>query len=259
MTAQQLEAFLDYHKSKLENSSDDKFIKNIEAFTQELVAVEDYRPDTLNQNKLNDYKAYFSISQKRYLAIKELDSNNKLIKYEPQSSSDFSSTLPDSFSINSYERVQDLIDFVDFSQCKNAVMVGCGAFPATLLWLGEHFPNINYIGLDVIESCIKKARELTSHLQQDNFSFHTINGNEYNFNDADFIYIANHVTPKKTVLETIAKSAKPGLQVVIREPTLKGELFAEVVREDLPAGYTSSNEGKESTAFLSYDLCLTFK
>jgi hypothetical protein len=37
---------------------------------------------------------------------------------------------------------------LDFRDCKNVVMVmGCGAFPATLLWLSDNFPTLHYVGL----------------------------------------------------------------------------------------------------------------
>jgi trans-aconitate methyltransferase len=134
------------------------------------------------------------------------------------------------------------------------VMVGCGAFPATLLWLRDHFPSVRYTGLDTNARCVATATKLTEAMGLE-MDFRVIDGSDYNFAGADFVYVANHVTPKKAVLEQVARSGNV-MRVVVREPTRKGELLAEAVRFDLPEHFVVEREGVESPIFLSYDLLL---
>ena len=162
------------------------------------------------------------------------------------------------FGRNAYERVRDLKDMVDFRACHSVVMVGSGAFPATLFWLHDHFPHMQYVGLDIDTRCVAMATLLTKATGMNNIHFEVVNGSYYNFRGADFVYIANQVIPKRAVLEQISRRAGP-LQVVVREPTRKGELLAEAIRHDLPSEFAIETAGTGSQDFLSYDLSLRLR
>ena len=71
-------------------------------------------------------------------------------------------------------------------------MVGCGAFPATLLWLRDNFPTPRYVGLDIDPACVKLATELAAALGVDKVHFELADGRNYDFGGADFVYVANH-------------------------------------------------------------------
>jgi trans-aconitate methyltransferase len=156
------------------------------------------------------------------------------------------------FARDAYKRVADLIGMVQ--ACNNLVMVGCGAFPATLFWLRDHFPGARYTGLDTDARCVETATKLAEAMGIE-MSFNVIDGSDYNFAGADFVYVANQVVPKKAVLQQVARSGNV-TRVVVREPTRKGELLAEAVRYDLPEEFVVESEGVESPIFLSYDLLL---
>jgi trans-aconitate methyltransferase len=165
--------------------------------------------------------------------------------------------LTDRFARASYQRVKELLVLTDLSACRRLVMVGCGAFPATLLWFSDQLPAIDYIGLDIDPDCVALANRLAQALGRRNLRFETINGSDFDYSGADFVYVANQVTPKRAVLERLLQSATPQLQVVVREPTDLGQLLATAVRSDLPARFVVRASGPVSQAFLSYDLLLS--
>jgi hypothetical protein len=138
-------------------------------------------------------------------------------------------------------------------------MVGCGAFPATLLWFIDQLPAINFIGLHIDPDCVQLANRLAKALGRHNLRFTTIDGSDFDYAGADFVDVANQVVPKRAVLKRLLQYATPQLQVVVREPTHLGELLATPVRPELPAGFVIHASGPVSQAFLSYDLLLRWE
>ena len=138
-------------------------------------------------------------------------------------------------------------------------MVGCGPLPATLLWLSDHHPDASYIGLDIDDDSVRAASNLFGRLGRRNVTFQLLDGKDYNYQDVDFVYVANHVSPKKNVLEKISATAGFGMQIVVREPTRTGRLFSEAVMDDLPNGFNICSIGSDSTEFFSYNLNLVWK
>jgi trans-aconitate methyltransferase len=159
------------------------------------------------------------------------------------------------FGRDAYERVSDLTDLIDMRTCHNVVMVGCGAFPATLFWLHDHYHEARYTGLDIDARCVDMANTLAEVMGLNDIDFKLANGSDYEYDGVDFVFVANQVVAKKAVLEQVSRSDSVG-QVVVREPTRKGELLAEAVRYNLPREFVVMNEGAENSVFLSYDLFL---
>jgi hypothetical protein len=111
-----------------------------------------------------------------------------------------------------------------------------------------------YVGLDIDLGCVKMAAELVAALGIVNVHFELIDGRQYDFGGFDFVYVANHVVPKRAVFEQIARSTSVR-RVVVREPTRIGELLAEAVRSNLPPVFVADAAGAES-GLMSYDLLL---
>ena len=135
-------------------------------------------------------------------------------------------------------------------------MIGCGALPATLFWVRDHYSSVHCVGLDVDSRCVRLAADIVEHLGLTRLSISDGDGRDLDYGDADFIYVANQVTPKRQVLERIAKTATRMTQVVVRNPMARGVLLAECVRDDLPEGFSAVGAGRESSVFLSEDLLL---
>jgi predicted O-methyltransferase YrrM len=233
---------------------DDRFVALHERFLRELSAI-DTLADHLSDAERMSYGDYCSRCHKRYLAIKEAQASKNL-RATARISGTSSGVNLSGRDRNAYDRVRDLRKLVDFSNCKNVAMVGSGAFPSALLWLRDNFPILHYVGLDIDPDCVKMATELVTALDIDNVRFELIDGREYDFGGFDFAFVANHVVPKRAVLEQIARSASVR-KVVVREPTPVGELLAEAVRPNLPPAFVADAAGAPGgITGMSYDLLL---
>lgn len=242
-----------YHRENPLDLDDDLFERLHEWFLQELSTVGSLA-DHLNDFERASYTASFSRCHKRFLAIKEAQANKKLFTIAKSAGTSTGEKLSGR-ERNAYDRVRDLRKLVNLRNCENVVMVGSGAFPSTLLWLHDNFPKLHYVGLDSDARCVRMATELVAALGIGNVHFELVDGRRYNFAGTDLVYVANHVVPKRAVLEQIAHSASVR-QVVVREPTPIGELLAEAVRSDLPPVFVAEASGAVSGQFLSYDLLL---
>ncbi len=247
------EQLFERQRTLLSVVSDERFAGAHEAFLAELTALDDDLIDWADE-RLVAYSTFFSRCQRRYLAIKEKEANNWMLTRLDDVTATWAERM-NAFGRDSYERVRDLKDMVDFGACRRVVMVGSGAFPATLFWLHDHFPGLQYTGLDVDSRCAEMATRLAKSLGIDRMCFVVVDGSRFDFGGADFVYVANHVTPKNDVLRQIGRSGSAA-QVVVREPTHRGRLLAEGVRDDLPSAFAVQSSGIESRAFLSYDLLL---
>jgi hypothetical protein len=243
----------EYHRGRPLDLDVDRFVMLHEWFLRELSTIDSPR-DHLNDAERTIYGDLCSRCHKRYLAIKEAQGNKNLLAAASKVAMPTGENLSGR-DRSAYDRVRDLRKLVDFRNCENVVMVGSGAFPSTLLWLRDNFPMLHYVGLDIDPGCVKMATELVTALGIDNVRFDVIDGRQYDFGGIDFVYVANHVVPKRAVLEQIARSTSVG-QVVVREPTSVGELLAEAVRDDLPPVFVADAVGAASGQFLSYDLLL---
>jgi hypothetical protein len=247
--------FLEVHWNRLSTVSDEAFVATYESFLRELVAEGDLT-DGLHPDARYVYAPFFTRCQRRYLAIKEKEAYEEMMAVVVDGATvSAAENITKGFGRDAYERVSDLTDLIDMRTCHNVVMVGCGAFPATLFWLHDHYHEARYTGLDIDARCVDMANTLAEAMGINDMDFKLVNGGDYQYNDVDFVYVANQVVSKKAVLEQLSRSDSVG-QVVVREPTHKGELLAEAVRNNLPREFVVVNEGIESSVFLSFDLVL---
>jgi hypothetical protein len=266
-------AFLhQYHQQHPLDSDDDRFVRLHEWFLSELSTI-DRLEDHLNDANRASYAAICSQCHKRYLAIKEAQENKNLLAiarnagastgenlsgfgrsaFPPVTTTQLAAFRSERGS-NPASQASNLRTLLDFRNCTNVVMVGSGAFPATLLWLRDNFPTLRYLGLDIDPGCVTMASELVTALGIDNVHFKLIDGRRYDFSGVDFVFVGNYVVPKRAVLEQIARSASVR-QVVVREPIRGGELLAESVRPHLPPGFVVDAAGAAS-GLMQYDLHL---
>ena len=264
--AQSGPAFLrQYHQERPLDLDDDRFVRLHEWFLRELSTI-DTLADHLNATERANYGAICSRCHQRYLAIKEAQANKNLLAVARNGGMSTGGNLSGlgrsaypltagSQAINpTFKPLSSLRTLLDFRGCKNVVMVGSGAFPATLLWLSGNFPTLHYVGLDIDPGCVTMATELVTALGINNVHFELIDGRQYNYGGADFVYVANYVVPKRAVLEQIARSTSVR-RVVVREPTRGGELLAEAVRFNLPSVFVADAAGVE-VGIMMYDLLL---
>ena len=253
--AQSGAAFLQqYYEQRPLELDNERFVTLHEGFLRELSTI-DGAADHLDAAERTRYRDLCSRCHKRYLAIKEAQVNKHLLAIAREAETSTGENLT-GLGRKIYDRVEDLRTLVDFRDCQSAVVVGCGAFPATLLWLRDNFPAIRYVGLDIDPGCVKMAAELVIALGFGNVQCTAFDGRNYDYSGIDFVYVANHVVPKRAVLEHIARSPSVR-QVVVREPTPLGELVAEAVRPNLPPVFVADTAGSVGgMTNMSYDLLL---
>lgn len=106
------------------------------------------------------------------------------------------------------------------------VMVGCGAFPHTLIHACLTNPGLQCIGLDYENSSLVQAHRVRTSLGlSDRLHYLTQNGNVFDYRGHDLVLIANIVTQKHAVLKRIARTAEKGTIVVVRNPVTFGEIL----------------------------------
>ncbi len=247
-------AFLEQHLRTLSTAGADRFLASHESFVRELASCSPDPTDGLSADQRAAYIAFFSQCQRRYLAMKEDEASEEILAANGAATF-HGESMSNRFGRNAYERVRDLREMVQLRNGQTVVMVGCGAFPATLLWLRDHFPDADYTGIDLNAGCVERAARVAKVMGIANMRFEVMDGCHCDFEGVDFVYVANQVVPKKAVLQQIGRSSCVS-HVVVREPTRRGELLAETVRYDLPEAFAIQDQGAESPTFLSYDLIL---
>lgn len=242
---------------RLATTKEDEFLAMHEEFVSWLANLEESSLEELEQQDyLAQHQEFFTACQRRYLAVKERQEVNSLLEKSKTVKKSVGASLMSGFGINTYERVEDLCHMVDFSDCQRCVMVGCGALPATLFYLYDRYPKLEYIGIDIDPVALATAKEAMSLLGIEKICLVEADGSQFDYVDAGFVYIANQVSPKSLVLERIAATADETVQVVMRDPTRRGKLLADCGKDVLPSQFSLVRKGKKSQHFLSQDLFL---
>jgi hypothetical protein len=260
MVAQSENTILADYCTRLTTNKDDDFLTVHEEFIGWLASLEESYIEELEQEDyLAQYKEFFTASQRRYLTVKERQEVNLLLEKSKTIDTLLGDCLMSGFGINTYQRVQGLCQMVDFSDCQKCVMVGCGALPATLFYLYDRYPMIEYVGIDIDSIALAKAKEIIYLLGIEKIKLVESDGCKFDYVEAGMIYIANQVSPKAIVLKRIAETADPIVQVVMRDPTRRGKLLADCGKDDLPDQFSLVQKGNESQHFLSLDLFLRLR
>ena len=242
---------------RLATTKEDEFLALHEEFVRWLAILGESSVEELEQQDyIAQHKEFFTACQRRYLAIKERQENNSLLKKSKTVNRSVGQHLITGFGIKTYERVQDLCQMVDFSASPRCVMVGCGALPATLFYLYDRYPTLEYIGIDIDSVALAMAKEAMCLLGIEKICLVQADGSEFDYVEAGLVYIANQVCPKSLVLERIAATADETVQVVMRDPTRRGKLLADCGKDVLPSQFSLVRKSKESQDFLSLDLLL---
>jgi len=132
-----------------------------------------------------------------------------------------------------YDRVSDMFDCVDFSQCRRLVMVGCGPNPSTIFHIYDKTQIPEIIGLDTLPFAIEMTRAIIERLGLSRVQAELCDGTTFDFAKADVVFVANMVSPKAAVLTRIADTAPENVQIVLREPHSFGRLWAESGEQEL--------------------------
>jgi hypothetical protein len=251
---EEIERLLVKYQQKLDKVNSVDFLLMYEEFIRQLSLINEDVFELFFETDYTYYKSTFTNYQQRYLSIKELETSESILKIINSKCCSIRDLLEFEFGKNSYDRVCDLSAMVDFSCCNQIVMVGCGGFPATLLWLYDHYPEKDYIGIDINKTCTELASQIIDVFGIKGIQIEQENGGEYDYSGVDFVYVANQVMPKVNTLNRVLNTSDKNIQIVVRNPTFRGKLLAECVKGILPDEFSIIQEGVESQSFLSMDL-----
>ena len=126
-----------------------------------------------------------------------------------------------------YNRVSDIFDHVDFRDCRRVAVVGCGRLPATMFHIHDRFEVGEIVGLDVVPESVDTANALAVKLGYPRMRVELRDGREYNYSEAQIVFVARMVRSKHAVLARIADTAPPNVQIVMRDPLSVGRLWTE--------------------------------
>jgi hypothetical protein len=160
------------------------------------------------------------------------------------------------FAGRSFRRVEDLFERVDFTGCREFVMVGCGPLPVTLLHVCDRTRTPSIVGLELDADAASLAASVCGRTGRDRIRIAVADGCAYDFGTADVVYVANLVRPKRDVVARVAETARPGTRVVVREPFAAGALLAERGLDPLHAGLALLARGPGDRRFLSREVFL---
>jgi hypothetical protein len=130
-------------------------------------------------------------------------------------------------SKDAYNRLDEVFDHVDFDNCRRAVMVGCGGRPFTMFRIHDQTTVPEIIGLDIVPEAVETANRLTAKLGYMRMRAELCDGCDYDYGDAQVVYVASMVSPKAAVVSRIADTAPDTVQIVLWEPVSLGRLWAE--------------------------------
>ncbi|MEZ5734582.1 MAG: hypothetical protein R3E09_02060 [Novosphingobium sp.] len=156
-----------------------------------------------------------------------------------------------------FDRVADIFERLILEPDMRFVMIGCGQLPVTAIHVIERAGCANVICMDVVERAIDASERLKAIFGWPSLHPVHCDGKDFDFGNADVVYIANMVRPKGAVIEQVARTAPPGCQIVVREPYGLGRLWADLGEASLPESLFVSSYGNGSR-YLSRDAFLSW-
>ena len=126
-----------------------------------------------------------------------------------------------------YDRVADMFTHVDFSNCRRFVLVGAGELPSTALHVHDRTTVAHIDCLDTRPEAVRSVEAIAAWLGSDRLRALRFDGTQYDYSEADVIFVANMVTPKQVVLARILDTAPDHVRIILRDPYSLGLLWAE--------------------------------
>ncbi len=233
----ELEFNMQYLQETLKQDDFTPFIEGMEDFRfflKKACMLTSGFPQVFNQFKEKDkfylFKTFFESCENFHERLIETMEKDNIMNMDIGYTS-----IKDSLSLDYNKKfyndiINELCGIDEFLKCaKKFIMVGCGSFPLTLLYIKEKYKNLFISGIDNSPEAIINAIELKNKLSLTSIFFEIIDGINYNYCNMDVIFIANLVMPKTKVLKRIAMTCKSGTVVLLRVPVMYGALLSEEV------------------------------
>ena len=144
---------------------------------------------------------------------------------------------------NTYNRVSDIFDWLDFTACERFVMIGCGQLPVSALHVHDRTRVGEVICVDVRPDAVADVEFLAGKLGMDNLGALVCDGKDFDYRDAQIVYVANMVKGKTAVVARILETAPDGVRIVVRSPAGLGRLWTQGLGDIAGLGLTVARRG----------------
>jgi hypothetical protein len=131
-------------------------------------------------------------------------------------------------------------------------MVGCGWRPVTVFRIHDTTSVPEIVGLDIAPDAIDTANALAVKLGYKRMRAELGDGCEYDYSQAQIIYVSSMVSPKAKVIARIADTAPEDVQIILWEPYSLGRLWVESTERTLDPRLEVTGYG--SVAWLARDV-----
>lgn len=202
-------------------------------------------------------RGFFSSAQNYYVRVLETVEAVNIMRKSLDKDQTFLDLFDRQLAKETYLQTNKDIHMMDWRGKKKIVMVGSGPLPETILYLYDHTDIEQIIGLDRNQEAIYIAGEMISAINDTSrIRLLHYNGLDYDYKDADLVFVANFISPKIKILNRIAETAKNGVQVLVRTPVSFGKMLYESALEGLNPRLSLTQEGQVHKYFLSKTLVL---
>lgn len=131
-----------------------------------------------------------------------------------------------------YQKKIKELKSLDFSNAKKMVCVWCWPMPETILFIYENTNIKQIVWLDNSSEAIYIAWEMISSLWLENINLIHINWEDYDYSDADIVYIPWFVYPKNKILDKIVESWKNNVQILVDSSIYLQKMLFDDIWED---------------------------
>lgn len=173
----------------------------------------------------SDFKRFFTEKNNYYLRALEATSSLWIMTKDIHWLGSFDLLFSQDEIKDKYKlKYLDLQPF-DFTDAHTMVFVWCWPMPETMLYMYENTDIKRMIWLDYNYEAIYIAWEMINNLGLDSIELVYSDWSNYDFSDADIIYIPNFVSGKDKILKKIVKTWKESVQIWIHEAQLFNRLL----------------------------------
>jgi hypothetical protein len=196
------------------------------------------------QPKLLDHRPVITRAFNEMVVAQEISQARQLLQRKLKGSESFAE-IATAISLYSYERSADMFDYLDFRECRQLVLVGCGWVPATLFYVHDKTNISELVGLDVVPHAVETANELAQRLGYTRVRAEPQNGSTYDYGQAQIVYVVGMVgETKSAVLARIADTAPGNVQVMLNEPYSLGRIWSSAVEPSLDGRFYVAKRGQ---------------
>lgn len=173
----------------------------------------------LHSKYFKEYKEFFSSINMYYLRSLESLQSISIMTRWIHNFDTFADLIDKDLIKQSFETKWNEIKSLNISKdTKTLIAVWCWSMPETLLYIYENTDIKNMVWIDYNHEAVFMAWEMVSWLKLDKITFHQWEWADYDYSDADIIYIPIFTSSKNKILNRVVETWKDSVQILITVP-----------------------------------------